>query len=400
MNPNLAKLLPYPFERLAELNRGISPPEDKDAIVMSIGEPRHPAPKIVVDALINHLEGLSRYPATQGTLELRTAIAQWLTRRFSLKTGSLDPERNILPVNGTREALFAIAQCTVDPGPNSLVLLPNPFYQIYEGAALLAGAQPWYININAKTGLPDFDLVPNDIWKQCQLLYLCSPGNPTGAVMDSTAFAKVIELADRYDFIIASDECYSEIYLADEQPPSGLLTAAAQLGRNTYDRCLVFNSLSKRSSVPGLRSGLVAGDAKVIEKFRLYRTYHGSAMSLPAQAASIAAWQDETHVITSRDLYRKKFQIVANTLTSRIPVQLPAGGFFLWLPTRGDDKQFARELYRQYNLTVLPGSFLSRSAHGSDPGSGYVRIALVGSLEECTEAACRLRDFISAMVAQ
>ncbi|PWT97907.1 MAG: succinyldiaminopimelate transaminase [Candidatus Melainabacteria bacterium] len=400
MNPNLAKLQLYPFERLAELNRGATPPADKAAIVMSIGEPRHPAPQFIKDALVDHLDGLSRYPATQGSPELRAAIGQWLVQRFSLKQNNLDPERNILPVNGTREALFAIAQCVVDEIVNPLVLLPNPFYQIYEGAALLAGAQPWYINIDSLSRLPDFDRVPDDIWKKCQLLYLCSPGNPTGAVIDPATFSKLITLAQQHDFIIASDECYSEIYLDDKYRPASLLSIAEKLGLATYDRCLVFNSLSKRSSVPGLRSGFVAGDARLIDKFRLYRTYHGSAMSPPVQSASLRAWQDENHVKASRELYREKFRLVADILAPAARPTLPEGGFFLWLPTNGDDTRFARDLYQQYNLTVLPGTFLSRVAQGIDPGRGYVRIALVGSLAECEEAACRLRDFISAKVAR
>lgn len=397
MNSNLTKLQPYPFERLAELNRGITPAGGKTAIVMSIGEPRHPAPKIISEELSSQLGGLSFYPNTQGSKELRTAVAQWLVKRFSLKQSSVDPERNVLPVNGTREALFAFAQCVVNPGPKSFVLMPNPFYQIYEGAALLAGAQPWYVNINSEISFaPGFDSVPEDVWQNCQLLYLCSPGNPTGAVLDLPVLKKLIDLSQRHNFVIASDECYSEIYMDDNKRPLGLLQAATELGLDDFKNCLVFNSLSKRSSVPGLRSGFVAGDRLLIEKFRLYRTYHGSAMSPPVQAASTKAWQDEDHVIASRNVYREKFRIFEEVLLSTTRIRLPEGGFFLWFPTGMDDQQFARELYRQYNLTVLPGSFLSRLAHGIDPGQGYVRIALVGSPEESLDAACRLKDFISA----
>lgn len=396
LNPYLANLQPYPFQRLTALLREAKPPAERAPIAMSIGEPRHTAPKFIADEIATHIDGLSKYPATPGGIELRTAIASWLERRFSLKESSLDPNQNVLPVNGTREALFAIAQCLVNAKTDALVLMPNPFYQIYEGAAILAGAEPWFVNID-DTLAPDFDSVPEQVWHKCQLLYLCSPGNPTGAVLSVPIFQKLIALADKYDFVIASDECYSEIYLDDSKPPVGLLQAASLLGRDTYDRCLVFNSLSKRSSVPGLRSGLVAGDKKLIEKFSLYRTYHGSAMSPPVQAASVKAWQDEEHVRQSRELYCQKFQLLESMLSSVIKLPLPQGGFFLWLTTTIDDKDFAYQLYNQYNLTVLPGSFLSRVAHGVDPGKGYVRIAVVGSLEETKEAGSRLKDFLQKL---
>jgi len=397
MNSNLAKLQPYPFERLTALFKGAEPPAAYKPIVMSIGEPRQASPDFVGQEISEHLAGLSSYPATQGSIELRIAIAKWLTRRFSLKANSLDPDRHILPVNGTREALFAIAQCLVDAGNDAFVLMPNPFYQIYEGAALLAGSKPYYINITDKSNLiPDFDSVPEKIWRQCQLLYVCSPGNPTGAVINIETFQKLIELADQYDFVIASDECYSEIYFDDNKPPAGLLQAAAEMGRNDYKRCLVFNSLSKRSSLPGLRSGLVAGDAGLIEQFRLYRTYHGSAMSPPTQAVSAHAWQDEVHVKQMRELYKQKFAAFADILAPAVKIPMPAGAFFVWLATPIDDKEFACKLYQKYNLTVLPGSFLSRVAQGVDPGKNYVRIALVGTLAECNDAAQRLKQYWSA----
>jgi N-succinyldiaminopimelate aminotransferase len=398
LNPYLPQLKPYPFERLAALNQGVVPPDNKEPIVMSIGEPRYPTPQFIRDELVGQLGGLSHYPATQSMPELRTAIAQWLTQRFSLKPGSLKTEHNVLPVNGSREALFAFAQCIVDAkNEKDLVLMPNPFYQIYEGAALLAGVQPYFININQATLLPDFEAVPEAIWQRCQLLYACSPGNPTGAVFDLNIWRKLIELADKYDFVIASDECYSEIYLDEDKPPIGLLQACAQLNRHDYSRCIVFNSLSKRSSVPGLRSGLVAGDAKIIEKFLLYRTYHGSAMSPPTQAASLKAWSDEKHVIEARQAYRQNFDTFSQVLSPLIDLRLPDGAFYVWLPTPIDDQEFARELYRQQNLLVLPGSFISRFAHGQDPGKAHVRIALVGSTAETKEAASRIKNFAMSL---
>jgi N-succinyldiaminopimelate aminotransferase len=392
MNPNLAKLQPYPFEKLARLTFGISPPEDKRPIVMSIGEPKHPSPAFILDALKSNLTGLANYPLTAGMPELREAIANWLGRRFKLQANTIDIDKNVLPVNGTREALFAFALCAVDPGPDTLVLMPNPFYQIYEGAAILAGATPWFLN--ATQGTPDFETVPEDVWSRCQLLYLCSPGNPTGAVIDQSITQKLIALADRHDFVIAADECYSEIYFDEKMPPIGLLQAANAMGRHDYARCVVFHSLSKRSSVPGLRSGFVAGDASIIEKFRLFRTYHGSAMSPPTQFASMKAWQDEEHVIVNRALYREKFTQVVALLRSVMDVQMPEGGFYLWLSTPNDDQEFARDLFTQQNVTVLPGSYLSRQAHGGNPGHGRVRLALVPPLEECMEAARRICQFV------
>lgn len=399
MNPDLLKLQAYPFEKLAALKVGAMPPKDKTAITLSIGEPQHSAPKIVVEELIAHLHGLGSYPTTRGTLGLRQTLCRWLSRRFGLPTHSLDPERHVLPVNGTREALFSFAQAVIDRHTHPLVMMPNPFYQIYEGAALLSGAEPWYLNTMADTGfIPNFDGVAANIWERTQLVYICSPGNPTGAVMDTQSLQQLIELADRYDFIIASDECYSEIYPADGTPPTGLLAAAAAMGREDFKSCVVFHSLSKRSSVPGLRSGFVAGDAEVLDKFLRYRTYHGCAMPPPVQAASIKAWSDEHHVRENRALYSEKFAAVLDILRPVLEVAVPDAGFYLWPYTHFDDQQFARRLYAEQNVTVLPGSYLSRGDHaGINPGQNRVRIALVPSLEECVDAAKRIREFVRGL---
>jgi N-succinyldiaminopimelate aminotransferase len=399
MNPDLLKLQAYPFEKLTALKAGITPPADKSAITLSVGEPQHATPAVISEELIAHLHGLSRYPATKGTRELREAIATWLTRRFDLAEPLLDPDRHILPVNGTREALFSFAQAVIDRHQQPLVIMPNPFYQIYEGAALLAGARPWYLNTLADTGFtPDFTAVPEDVWQRTQLVYICSPGNPSGAVMDTQALQHLIGLADRYGFIIASDECYVEIYREDTPPPTGLLAAAAAMGRDDFRSCVVFHSLSKRSNVPGLRSGFVAGDADILEKFLSYRTYHGCAMPPPIQAASIKAWEDEQHVRENRALYSKKFAAVLDILTPVMDIQVPAAGFYLWPYTHFDDQQFARRLYAEQNVTVLPGSYLSRTDHkGVNPGQMRVRIALVPYLEECIDAAERIREFVRGL---
>ncbi|CAK0761386.1 N-succinyldiaminopimelate aminotransferase [Gammaproteobacteria bacterium] len=399
MNTDLNLLQPYPFQRLSQLIAGIIPAADLSPIKLSIGEPRHTAPPFIARTWMEHQGGLSQYPVTRGSLALRMAIAAWLTQRFSLATGSLDPERHCLPVAGTREALFAFAQCVVERGRDSLVLMPNPFYQIYEGAALLAGAQPWFLNTTQETGfLPDFDAVPEEVWKRCRLLYVCSPGNPTGAVLDTAAYTRLIDLADRYDFVIAADECYSEIYNDENSPPPGLLQICAALGRNDFRRCMVFHSLSKRSNVPGLRSGFVAGDAAILERFFLYRTYHGCALPPPTQAASTAAWADEAHVIENRALYRHKFAAVLEILGEELEVSAPAGGFYLWPKVSTDAETFARNLYAATNVLVLPGSYLSRFAHGTNPGHDRVRIALVAPLEECLEAAQRIRNFVKDQI--
>lgn len=395
MNPNLAQLQPYPFERLARLFDGVTAPAELRPLSLSIGEPQHATPGFITEEVITHLHGLSRYPVTRGIPELRAAIADWLVQRFSLPAGSLDPERQVLPVNGTREALFAFAQCIVSPGSDARVLMPNPFYQIYEGAALLAGARPWFLNTTRESGLlPDFDTVPDAIWERCQLLYICTPGNPTGAVIPVTALQQLIELADRHDFVIASDECYSEIYRDGDMPPAGLLQAAAELGRDDYRRCVVFHSLSKRSNAPGLRSGFVAGDADIMKNFLRYRTYHGCAMPPATQAASIRAWQDEAHVAANRTLYTEKFDAVLDILAPQLDVQSPDAGFYLWAHTPLDDTDFARELLAQQNVIVLPGSYLSRPVNGHNPGRDYVRMALVAPLEDCLEAAERIKSYI------
>ncbi len=401
MNPHLSKLQPYPFEKLARLKQGINPPADKPHIALSIGEPQHPTPKLISDALVAHLGGLGNYPATKGIALLRQAIADWLSVRFKLPAGVVDAERHAIPVNGTREALFSFAQCVVDPGPEPLVAMPNPFYQIYEGAALLAGADPYFLNTTRETGhLPDFDAVPDEVWARCQLLYICSPGNPTGAVMGEATQRKLIELAERFDFVIAADECYSELYAEEARPPQGLLQTAYAMGNTGFKRCVVFHSLSKRSNAPGLRSGFVAGDAAILEKYLLYRTYHGCALSLPVQQASLAAWRDEEHVVANRALYRAKFAAVVDILGGVLDVEIPPAGFYLW-PDVGriglDGEVFTRDLFARQNITVLPGGYLSREAQGINPGSNHVRMALVAPLAECVEAAGRIKEFVAGL---
>jgi len=393
MNPRLAELHPYPFEKLTRLKAGVEPPADKPHIALSIGEPQDPPPHFVSEAVIGHLHGLAKYPTTRGLPALREAIAAWLQRRFALP--GVDPETQVLPVNGTREALFSFAQAVVDPSRRPLVAMPNPFYQIYEGAALLAGAEPYYLNATAATGwLPDFDAVPESVWRRCQLLYLCSPYNPTGQVIGLERLQDLIEKAHRYDFVIAGDECYSELY--GGEPPPGLLQAAAEMGHGDFSRCVVFHSLSKRSSAPGLRSGFVAGDAGVLARYFLYRTYHGCAMPLPVQHASIAAWGDEAHVERNRRAYRERFAAASAVLGEVCEVTVPPAGFYFWLKVPGDDVEFARRLYARHNVTVLPGSFLAREVDGVNPGEGYVRVAWVHSLETCIEAARRIRDELAA----
>lgn len=398
MNPNLDRLQPYPFEKLAVLKQGIEPPASLSAIALSIGEPKHPTPAIIGEALLAHLHQLAVYPNTRGLPLLRGVVAGWLTRRYQLPAGALDPEHQILPVNGTREALFAFAQAVIDPRGQALVLMPNPFYQIYEGAALLAGATPRYLPCTAKNGfIPDFDAVDADTWQRCQLLYLCSPGNPTGAVIEQATLTRLIALAQVHDFIIAADECYAEIYLDEQAPPVGLLQAAAAMGHDDFRRCVVFHSLSKRSNAPGLRSGFVAGDAAIIERFFAYRTYHGCAMPLQHQHASAVAWGDEGHVIENRRLYREKFDAVIDILDGVLDVQRPAASFYLWPRTPIDDRVFARDLFAQQHVTVLPGSFLSRQTDGDDPGANRVRMALVAPLDECMDAARRIKSYCAGL---
>lgn len=398
MNPHLDKLYPYPFERLAVLKQGIRPPPGLSHIALSIGEPKHAPPPFVIDALVHNMAGLGAYPMAKGLPELREAIAAWLTRRFKLKAGVVDPDRHVLPVSGTREGLFAFAQAVLDPAENPLVLMPNPFYQIYEGAAFLAGAEPYYLNTLEDTGfLPDLEAVPEKVWKRCRLLYICSPGNPTGAVMDADYLKRVIALADRYDFIIASDECYSEIYLDEEAPPVGLLEACAALGRDDFRRCVVFHSLSKRSNVPGMRSGFVAGDAAIMEKFLLYRTYHGCALPVPVQLASAAAWNDDAHVRENRHMYRQKFTAAMEILAPVLDVKRPPAAFYLWPKTPIDDEQFAKGLFAQQHITALPGSYLSRNTAHGDPGRRRMRISLVAPVAECAEAARRIRAYVESL---
>lgn len=394
MNPNLAKLQPYPFERLRLLFDGIAPDARHSAINLGIGEPKHPTPEFIRQTLIQNLSGLASYPATAGTPALREAIAAWARRRYHLS--GLDALTQVLPVNGSREALFALAQTVVDcDRGDAVVVCPNPFYQIYEGAALLAGAQPYFVNALPEQDFTvDYAGVPDDVFARTQLVYVCSPGNPTGKVMDLAQWQGLFDLSDRHGFVIASDECYSEIYLDEARPPLGALAAAQQLGRNKYARLIVFSSLSKRSNVPGMRTGFVAGDADLIRAFLLYRTYHGGAMGLPVQAASVAAWEDEAHVVENRRLYAQKFSAVLPLLEAPLRTSVPEGGFYFWSQTPVDDEQFAAALYREYNVTVLPGSYLARMAQGRNPGRNYVRMALVAPLAECLEAAQRINQFV------
>ncbi|MDH5183837.1 MAG: succinyldiaminopimelate transaminase [Gammaproteobacteria bacterium] len=398
MNPELDHLHPYPFEKLNAIKAEVSAPGDLAHIALSIGEPKHTAPHFVAEALISHLHGLSSYPLTKGSLELRRCIGHWLSNRFQLPADSIDAEQHVIPVNGTREALFAFAQAVIDRTAQPLVLMPNPFYQIYEGAAILAGAVPLYMNTTNETGLaPDFDVITETQWQRCQLLYICSPGNPTGKVLGRDTLKMLIEKSLQHDFIIASDECYSEIYFDEATPPVGLLQVAAEMGHSDYKNCVVFHSLSKRSNLPGLRSGFVAGDADVLKKFLLYRTYHGCAMPPAVQAASISAWNDEAHVKKNRDLYREKFDAVLAILAPVMEVEKPDAGFYLWAKTPIDDALFAQRLFGDKNVTVLPGQYLSREDNGVNPGQGRVRMALVATLEECVEAATRIKEFVQTL---
>lgn len=395
MNHALAQLQPYPFEKLRALLAGAQPAAERSPIALSIGEPKHRSPEFVGQALTANLDKLAVYPTTLGLPELRQSIASWCERRFGVPTGWLDAARHVLPVNGTREALFAFTQTVVDRNAKGLVVSPNPFYQIYEGAAFLAGAEPHYLPCLEAHGFnPDFDAVPTEVWQRCQILFLCSPGNPTGALIPVQTLKKLIALADEHDFVIAADECYSELYFDEDAPPPGLLSACAELGRSDFKRCVVFHSLSKRSNLPGLRSGFVAGDAEILKQFLLYRTYHGCAMPVQTQLASVAAWNDEAHVRANRDLYREKFDAVLSILAPVMDVQRPDGGFYLWARTPGDDAQFTRELFAAEHVTVVPGSYLSREVDGVNPGAGRVRMALVAPLAECIEAAERIARFI------
>jgi N-succinyldiaminopimelate aminotransferase len=398
MNPDLDKLQPYPFERLAALKEGTHPPEDLPHIALSIGEPKHPAPEVALEPLRDKLALTNKYPLTKGMPELRLAIANWLKNRFSLPADSLNADDHIIPVNGTREALFAFAQGVVSRSDDALVMIPNPFYQIYEGAALLAGATPYYYSTTRENNyLPDFDSIPENIWQRCQLIYICTPGNPTGIVMPEADLARLIEKSHQYDFIIASDECYSEIYFDETKPPPGLLQAAANNGNSQYKNCIVFHSLSKRSNLPGMRSGFVAGDKDLIKSFLLYRTYHGSAMPPVHQVASIAAWNDEEHVKQNRALYREKFDAVLDILSPVSEAHKPDAGFYIWLHTEIADTDFSKQLFDQQNVTVLPGSYLSRDVDGHNPGDHHVRMALVAPVDECIEAANRIKTYIETL---
>lgn len=400
MNPRLAGLHRYPFEKLADLLKGVAAPNDRSAISWAIGEPKHAAPPFVLEEIQAHLTSLSAYPSTRGQPVLREAIAAWANRRFHLARAPLDPERHVLPVSGTREALFSLVQAVIDTEKHArpVVIMPNPFYQIYEGAALLAGAEPYYVNTLPAEGYRmDLAHVPASILARTQLVFVCSPSNPTGAVAQHKAFAEWIALADRHDFVIASDECYSELYFDEEAPPPGILQVAAELGIKDYRRCFAFHSLSKRSSLPGLRSGFVAGDGTLLADYLRYRTYHGAALPLYVQAASAKAWGDEAHVRANRELYRRKFDAVLDILQPVLDVQRPDASFYLWPRTPIDDQVFARELYRRENVLVLPGSYLSREAEGTNPGCNRVRMALVAPLAECVEAAQRVRRFIESL---
>ncbi len=392
MNPRFNLLKPYPFERYREILSGVTVQTDAAYIDLSIGEPKHPTPEVIKAAMVASLDGLGAYPPTAGHIDLRTAIAQWLEKRFA--PAKIDPATEVLPVLGSREALFALAQTLIDGDANSLVVSPNPFYQIYEGAAYLAGAGIHYVAQTpeaSQTG--DWVSVPANIWSRCALLYVCSPGNPTGSVIKLDEWKLLFELQDKYGFVIASDECYSELYPVEAAPPLGGLQAAAQLGRSNQN-LVVFGSLSKRSNAPGMRSGYVAGDASIIAAFLKYRTYHGSAMSPPVQQASIAAWRDEAHVVKNRELYEQKYQAVVPVLEPALPVRRPEAGFYLWTAVPGgDDIRFSVELFSQYNVRVLPGSLLGREVDGINPGAGRIRIALVAPLDSCVEAASRMAAF-------
>ena len=390
MNPNLNLLQPYPFQRLRELFAGITPNPAFNNINLSIGEPKHATPSLIKDALVNNLSGLATYPTTLGVLPLRESIANWATRRYGIPL--LNPETEILPVIGSREALFAVAQVVIDSSKsNPIVISPNPFYQIYEGAAFLAGAKPYFLNTTVENNhAMDFASVPVEVLNRTQLVYVCSPGNPSGKVMTLAQWKEIFALSDQYNFVIAADECYSEIYFDETNPPLGALQAAYLLGRS-YKNLIIFSSLSKRSNVPGMRSGFVAGDADLIAKFLLYRTYHGSAMSPTVQMASVAAWNDENHVIENRRLYAEKFNTVTPMLSGTLQVEMPDAAFYLWAKTTEKDTDFAVKLYRDLNITVLPGSLLAREAHGTNPGASFIRLALVASLDECVEAAKRIQ---------
>ncbi|RLT94398.1 succinyldiaminopimelate transaminase [Ketobacter sp.] len=398
MNNDLHKLQPYPFEKLGQLFQGVTHNGDRRHIALSIGEPKHTSPAFVKQSIIDNIDKLAVYPSTKGIPELRQSIAQWADKRFALDAAGLCPNTQVLPVNGTREALFAFTQVVADRTHiDGLVVSPNPFYQIYEGAAYLAGMTPHFLPCQPENQfIPDYDAVPESVWRRCQLLFLCSPGNPTGAVTDAATLRKLIALADEYDFVIASDECYSEIYFDEAAPPVGLLQVCNSMGRTDFKRCVVFHSLSKRSNLPGLRSGFVAGDADILADFLKYRTYHGCAMPVQHQLASIAAWNDEAHVQENRRIYQQKFDSVLSILDGVLDVQRPDASFYLWPKTPVTDTEFARGLFQQQHVTVLPGQFLSRTVDNINPGENRVRMALVAPLDQCIEAAERIKHFVQS----
>lgn len=399
VNPRLDLLQPYPFERLNDLLADITPNPASRFIALSLGEPKHAADDFLIDTYLdraNTLHGLATYPPTKGTPELRQAIAGFVNRRFNLGAAPVDAETQVLPVNGTREALFAVAQALINSDQGSTTLMPNPFYQIYEGAALLAGSQPVYVPCKAGNDFnPDFDVVTDEEWERCAMVYICSPGNPTGAVMSVEDMQALIRRSDEHDFVIVSDECYSEIYAKENEPPPGLLDAACQMGRHDYRNCIAFNSLSKRSNLPGLRSGYACGDAELIARYLLYRTYHGSAMSVHNQVLSAAAWNDEEHVVANRVRYREKYAAVMDVLSNTWPMTPPPASFYLWPKTPVDDETFTRKLMQEMNIKVVPGTYLSRESTAGNPGKNRVRMALVATLDECVEAAERLKQFIA-----
>lgn len=394
MNSRLDLLKPYPFEKLRAMLAGIEPPAGLRHINLGVGEPQHPTPALIKEALAANLQGLSKYPMTLGLPELRAAMAQWLMRRHGLE--AIDEDREIIPVLGTREALFAFAQAVLDPADrDAVVMLPNPGYQIYEGAALLGGAQPYYLNLSPVNGFrTDWDAIPESVWKRTRLVFACSPNNPNGRVMRADEWRQLFALSDRHGFVVVSDECYSEIYFDESAPPLGALRAAQDARRRGYPRLVVMGSLSKRSSAPGLRSGFAAGDAALIQKFVLYRMYHGSQMSNSVQMASIAAWKDEAHVVEQRRLYREKFALFYDKVNPALPLRMPEAAFYFWAEVGADDAAFARDLYAAANITVLPGSYVARDAHGTNPGRGFVRMALVSTLEDTAEAAQRIAQFM------
>ena len=397
MNPDLDRLQPYPFEKLRGLFKDTTPNPALSAIALAIGEPKHPTPPLIIDAMADNLGGLARYPLTLGSESLRATIAAWLKRRYDLN--QIDPHTQVVPTLGSREAIFSLAQTIIDRGkPGATVICPNPFYQIYEGAALLAGATPYFINNVADNNFRyDVSAVPEAVWARTQLVYACSPANPTGKVMSLEEWEQLFNLSDRYGFVIVSDECYSEIYLDNANPPLGALEAAQALGLDGYARLVAMGSLSKRSNVPGMRSGYAVGDAAILKQFTLYRTYHGSAMGPAVQAASEVAWKDEAHVIENRRLYREKFRAFYDIVHPVLPLVMPDASFYFWVKTPIADTEFARRLYQDQHLTVLAGSYLGRVAHGINPGENYVRLAMVSPLNECIEAAHRITNFIQSL---